>query len=509
LVAVDFWGAWILMETVNFQCGNCKNLMAVESSYLGQQVRCPHCQQVLLVPAASQESGVGNQESEVNSQESEVSNQESGVRGQESEIKNQEPGIRGQESATPGPLNPELSEGQPDFSAPVPSHSEEESILAGSQGTGEPLFGADSSSPVLEMPAESVPTSPAAVEAPDQAPTLTDSLPPEAPEASGAPPSSSPTEMWPSPGPVADLTEAADSFPAETDAVKEADAGMVSELPVETPGADLSRRLAKRAKAESMLAAYLLIFLIPYAIFVTLVAGYYYWRMQQMPHPLEMLKDIGDNPPAKRGTSSVIDIIPPETNLPNKLQVALGQRIRIGDLEVLPVKVEQRPIVYCSETEHIQAQPSAKEALVLTLQLRNVSNDVFFIPTDPFFDRQWKEDSGATKPYTFLEMGSLRFFGGPIKRGQRGQAPREFIQGQEKDNQVLNPGDERITVKCTDPDNRQILKSLAAYQGQLVWRVQLRRGLVDVGNREVSATAVIGVVFEATDIIHDSRTASR
>ena len=491
------------METVNFQCGNCKNLMAVEASYLGQQVRCPHCQQVLLVPAAIQESGGGSRESEVKSQESEGSNQESGGRGQESEIKNQE-----QESATPGPMSPELSGAQPDFSAPMPSHSEEESILAGSQGTGEALFGADSSAPVLEMPTESVLTGPAVVEAPDQAPTLTDSPPPEAPGASGTPSSSSPTEMWSSPGAGVGQAETGASFPSE-DGLEEADAGMASELPVETPGADLSRRLAKRAKAESMLAAYLLIFLIPYAIFVTVVAGYYYVRMQQMPHPLEMLKDIGDNPPAKRETSSVIDIIAPETNLPSKLQVALGQQIRIGDLEITPMKVEQRPIVYCSGNEHIQAQPSAHEALVMTLQLRNVSNDVFFMPTDPFFDRQWKEDSAATKPYTFLEMGSQRFFGGPIKRSQRGQAPREFIQGQENDNQVLKPGDERITVKCTDPDNRQILKTLASYQGQLVWRIQLRRGLVVWRNREVSVTAVIGVVFEATDIIHDSRTAGR
>jgi hypothetical protein len=223
-----------------------------------------------------------------------------------------------------------------------------------------------------------------------------------------------------------------------------------------------------------------------------------------------MLKDLGDNPPAKRGTSSVIDIIPPETNLPSKLQVALGQRIRIGDLEVMPEKVEQRRIVYCSENQHVQSQASQNDALVLTLQLRNASDDVFFTPTDPFFDRQWKEDSGATKPYTFLEMGSQRFFGGPIKRSQRGKGalPREFIQGQENDNQVLKPAEERTTVLSTDPGNRQILKTLGAYKGQLVWRVQLRRGLVEVGNREVSTTAVIGVVFQEQDIVHDPRTAT-
>jgi len=40
------------MQTVNFQCGNCNNLMAVSAEFLGQQVRCPHCQAVVVAPAA-------------------------------------------------------------------------------------------------------------------------------------------------------------------------------------------------------------------------------------------------------------------------------------------------------------------------------------------------------------------------------------------------------------------------------------------------------------------------
>src|SRR5262249_8432054 len=39
------------MQTVNFQCGHCRNVMGVNADYLGKQVRCPHCQQVVLAPA--------------------------------------------------------------------------------------------------------------------------------------------------------------------------------------------------------------------------------------------------------------------------------------------------------------------------------------------------------------------------------------------------------------------------------------------------------------------------
>ena len=41
------------MQTVNFRCGHCNNLMAVSHDYLGQQVRCPTCQNVVLAPSSA------------------------------------------------------------------------------------------------------------------------------------------------------------------------------------------------------------------------------------------------------------------------------------------------------------------------------------------------------------------------------------------------------------------------------------------------------------------------
>src|SRR5262249_45950255 len=38
------------METVNFTCGHCGKLLAVSKQHLGQQVRCPHCQQGGVAP---------------------------------------------------------------------------------------------------------------------------------------------------------------------------------------------------------------------------------------------------------------------------------------------------------------------------------------------------------------------------------------------------------------------------------------------------------------------------
>jgi hypothetical protein len=41
------------MQTVQFQCGNCGGMMGVGHEFLGQQVRCPSCQQVVVAPTAS------------------------------------------------------------------------------------------------------------------------------------------------------------------------------------------------------------------------------------------------------------------------------------------------------------------------------------------------------------------------------------------------------------------------------------------------------------------------
>jgi phage FluMu protein Com len=40
-----------LMETIQLQCGNCKQLMAIGVEHLGSQVKCPHCGSVVQTPA--------------------------------------------------------------------------------------------------------------------------------------------------------------------------------------------------------------------------------------------------------------------------------------------------------------------------------------------------------------------------------------------------------------------------------------------------------------------------
>lgn len=465
------------MPAITFQCGNCKNLMAVEEHLLGQQVRCPHCQQVMVasgtIPVVPSE--IGPIQAEGPTELSDISGIISSV-----------------------------------FPVSTPPHHEEESIFTNVPRATDDLFGEPVPGPVVEIPTESAPaaSSPLPLPWPESttngpAPVASSDLLASAPEMT-----SSAASLPPSvPSPKAATTEPFTSSEGDWPVIDSSSPAI--ELPKGLAGPDVNRQVAQRAKRESLFTTYLIIILIPYAIFMTCVAAYFYIRMKQMPNPMEFLRDSGENPPAKRGTSSVLETISPETKLPPRLQVALGQVLRIGDLEVQPVKVERRKITIGSEGRNYQ--PESKDALVLSLRLRNVSQVVYFTPTDPVFDRQWRGEFGSNRPYMLLDIGGSRFFGGAVKwkpRASRSQFrdddPREYVKGQEHDNQILKPGEERTSIFCTDPDNRDILKALNGYEGPLVWRVHLRRGLVQVGDREVSATAVIGVVFDKKDIINGS-----
>jgi hypothetical protein len=168
----------------------------------------------------------------------------------------------------------------------------------------------------------------------------------------------------------------------------------------------------------------------------------------------------------------------------------------VGDLEITPQKVELRRVRVrvANYNPELEKEPS----LVLSLRLRNLSRDVSFCPTDPFFERRWKPgQSLGLRPYTYLEIGPKKYYGGPFPWAP-GQRRRESVEGQR--HQPLQPGEAVETLICTDPAD-QLDQVLAGYHGPLLWRVQFRRGLVAVRNREVSATAVVGVAFQDTDVV--------
>jgi hypothetical protein len=151
---------------------------------------------------------------------------------------------------------------------------------------------------------------------------------------------------------------------------------------------------------------------------------------------------------------------------------------------------------------------------VLFFDLENVSSDVSFYPLDPQFTRYWHSSYHENMPFTFLEKGKHRWFGGPAKfdpaknereflevQGIDGDPDKTLAQNVEKE---LKPGEKMSSFVCTDTGSPSydpaVEEAMRNYDGPLTYHVQFRRGLVLHKGEEKSATTVIGVTFTGKDV---------
>ena len=130
--------------------------------------------------------------------------------------------------------------------------------------------------------------------------------------------------------------------------------------------------------------------LISYSVLATVAVGILFFRLKEkksQSHPLEMVPDIdGDHPTNRKGTDWRGEVRFPSrsTELPAKLKVALGQTLRLGELEVTPETVQRGPIAIKEEgTRGVENPPG--QALKLYLKLKNVSPDLAYYPLDNYF----------------------------------------------------------------------------------------------------------------------------
>lgn len=221
---------------------------------------------------------------------------------------------------------------------------------------------------------------------------------------------------------------------------------------------------------KSMLPLIALIFLVPYAILTSVFCAYLLIQLRNQPHPLDMLPD----PKPDKGPRKA-ERIRHDYPLAAHQKVGLGDALRVGDLEVMPQRVEMH-----------------KEGnLVLRLKVKNVSDDLVFAPISDAFLHVQTDFSGG-KPYTFVQSENYTpLYGGflEIKKADVNAGEGELAPGQE----------ETILLTTTDKD-RSTAKKVAASKDRLVWRVQLRRGLVPYRGKSLAATTVVGVAFNGRDI---------
>ncbi|MFO0878564.1 MAG: hypothetical protein U0840_14585 [Gemmataceae bacterium] len=463
------------MQTVNFQCGHCGSLMAVSLEYLGRQVRCPSCQQVVLAPASNSPPVTTPPESEV---------------------------IPPPDSAPPP--TPELQ---------FPALEQAEDIFHIPGETEDALFASENEAPRLDMPQQPAPT-------PGLEPTYFD-----------APPDLSAPEPHSTPALHSALAESAPHTENGTGGLPWSPVGPLPDAAAESPVApeplstqstaqQTAQRIRETASGVNWFIPLVFIPLLLWAILATAAASVLYVRLKAVPpSPFESMPDVdGDTPGVRKQTGARLRI-PRElavAPLPDHLQIKLGDTLRVGDLEVTPRKIERRKISMFAEGAEEKAEPSPHDALVMTLQFRNVAEDYSFTPLDNYFDRWWRPGNDESVPLTLLRAGKETFFGGPAhwfpqRRDQGKRQVREWLEGRKNiDRQGLAPGQTMQTIVATDGWNPAVSSYLFGedaegntrgkpYKGKLYWRVQVRRGLIDWKGRRLPATAVFGVEFTDQD----------
>ncbi|GEM_PF-4769323 len=323
---------------------------------------------------------------------------------------------------------------QPAFAPPPPLNLGEHESIFGQPEPTDDLFGGAAPQPKIEMPKLDMPAPPMPLANSDPTVTL--------PSVGEAPP--------PAPTPFSEAIT--DAPPADLDTF--------------TP--------QRRLPASSSLAPILLVFLVPYAIFTTVFIGYllYTWPRD---NPLKNLPDIAPKGQPRYQVKHDYD-------LDRNMKTALGQPIKVGAVEITPIKVKHTP----------------ENDLVLVFRAKNVSRDQTFNPIADEFMKFSRNTMDRGMPYTFLErvhkdkLGKI--YGGYLEwyKGAK-QIPGGFDIG---------PGEEATIHLISELDyrKREVTNFVAAKE-RLVWRVQVRQGFVNVDGKDVSATTVIGVEFTARDIV--------
>jgi hypothetical protein len=235
-----------------------------------------------------------------------------------------------------------------------------------------------------------------------------------------------------------------------------------------------------------------------YAIVVTGLAVYgLFFKSAELPpeHPLSTIPDnFGEFPPADRKKVSAARF-PLDGELPADQKARIGGKIEVGQLQIVPVQIEKRKLTLVREGEKKPVEMPAGDGLVLRLRVKNTSPDLAIFPLDPAFQR--KETRGDT-PATRIVVGGEMFAGGPVT-WPFVRTTREYEREQEDEVRPLAPGETRDYFVCSAPTPR-VLDAVKNPKESALWRVQVRRGLIEFRGKNVPVTAIIGVEFRRADV---------
>ncbi len=472
-----------IMQKHTITCPFCARKMGVGPDLLGRQVRCPHCKQAVTAPRPDAAPAPGPSASDSSASPSK-SDLTPTVYTQDLPVI-QFPGREGAESIFGEPEDDEVfssSAGTRIAIPEFPPESPQASTATGASSPPAPVYAA--------APLPAIQPVPAPIPDPATSPIQTLS----APVAAQA-------DVW------AEMSAA----PVNEPAAAPSGSGVELSAPAKEPrsgrskAGDSSRRggsgtaLAANPRLKSLLVVALLI-LVPYSLLMTALAAYGLAFRPGIPdeHPLSTIPDdFGEFPAADRKKVSKRHFSV-HGELPPELKVAIGTKLAIGVLEIEPAKIEVRPLTLLVKSgSRTTPEPRSTPALVLTLRIHNRSADLWMHPMDPAFTRKAR---GSDQPATGLEIGAQKFWGGAIDWPlSNPRLDRVYEKAQETDAVPLGPGETRDYVVFTDTDSA-VLQAVEGASVPMLWRVQVRRGLIKYRGEEVPVTAIIGVEFQRNDV---------
>jgi hypothetical protein len=240
--------------------------------------------------------------------------------------------------------------------------------------------------------------------------------------------------------------------------------------------ADLAGMQARvhAARRASSLAPMILVFLVPYALCCTAFIGYLLYNWPTVDR-LDYLPD-----PKRDGVRRTVLHVPAhDSPLAADRKVPLKETVRIGDMEITPLRIVR-----------------SGDDLRIEFRARNASTNLIMMPIDyELFNYNRKAAAGSVKPYTFLEgIGQPeRVYGGHL----------EFFQSGREVAGELAPGQEEVVRLMTEQNDRARVNALLASNGRYLWRLQVRRGFINYRGSVIPATAVVGVEFTGQDVVRE------
>ena len=275
--------------------------------------------------------------------------------------------------------------------------------------------------------------------------------------------------------------------------------------PIKEPSS--KRESVVRNAQKGTKSRFLLGFFIFYSILISIVAIFFATDTPKPLHPFQAIPDVyGEYDRANRKELKSALLPDPKLEVPEHLQVKLGQNLVVGDLSIEPTKVEKKETEYFEQLRSGQLlqKKVSRPILCLYLRLKNRSKDVAFYPTDPAFNRQERKNQPI--PYNQIAIGSEIYKGGlfpwPLDHNV---LEANYLPEQKFDDQILHPQSERDTVIPSGID-AQMLRHLKKENHSLCrWRIQLRTGIIHCQDdhhvwRDFAVTSIIEVHFQEDEI---------